>query len=618
MSTHLITLPAPAPAPSDRPIVVDELVMSDGSTFGQFSLGSIRISRTNRKRFDAEKLAQLSASIKAKGVAQPILIRPVTPTAKEPQQFEIVAGERRFRASVMAELERIPAISRTLSDHDALELQILENLQREDPHPQEEAEGYQQLMMSHGYTADQLAERLNKSRSYIYGRLKLCALTLEVREQFLDNIDVLPASTALLIARIPVPKLQTKALGEILKPQHGNEPMSVRAARNWIEARYTLALDQARFEPGDGKLLAKAGSCARCPKRTGNDPVLYPDVDKNICTDPDCFAEKNAAHDERIIRIATKENVPVLEGAEATATLGDLTSVFGDAGLWKLDRLAPNVDRMALLSAVLSESQLPPAKAIVKLDNGKVRKLYDKANLQQAAEKAGVCLSKEAWDAQQATAAAAPTAIAKREREEEAAAARVARLDRAKRETATRVAIYRQFRHRGIGGLTIESLRALAKLMVSEHSIPDDLIGDLYPFEDRSDHGVCAYIDQAGAGEVQTLMLDMLLGECLGVETWQLVRGDEIESDEGYKTLLTIAAHEEMHASDEPLGAGQVEGQTTNRSKITLKPRPTSSEAAEEPQGGAHAPEGPVVKVKQKRVVPAAQWPFPSTKNQSI
>jgi ParB/RepB/Spo0J family partition protein len=181
--------------------------------YGQFQIEHLRPSPDNRKRFNEQALQELAASIATMGVAQAILIRPVTPTADRPEPFEIDAGERRCRASKIAGKSTILALCRQLSDLDAAKIRILENLQREDPHPMEEAEGYQLLMLQHGFTADQLVDEIKKSRAYVYARLKLCALTTEVREQFMD--DKLSAATALLIARIPNPKLQVRAAREV-------------------------------------------------------------------------------------------------------------------------------------------------------------------------------------------------------------------------------------------------------------------------------------------------------------------------------------------------------------------------------------------------------------------
>lgn len=131
--SKLVALSAPVvPVPADRVIVVDELV-TDG--YKHLPTFEIRISPTNRKRFDLEALQRLSANVKQVGILQPILVRPVKPTANDPQHFEIVAGERRFRAAILAELPLVPVLVRALSDAEAAEIQLLENVQREDPHP---------------------------------------------------------------------------------------------------------------------------------------------------------------------------------------------------------------------------------------------------------------------------------------------------------------------------------------------------------------------------------------------------------------------------------------------------------------------------------------------------
>lgn len=320
MTDALTLLPPPqVPAVTEQAIVVDELVTNAGE-FGYFNLADVRISYTNRKRFSQVKLDELAASIKAKGVAQPILIRPVEPTAEAPEKYEIVAGERRFRASIIAGLVTIPAMLRNLSDVEALELQILENLQRDDPHPLEEAEGYERLMLERNYDVDQLAEKLNKSRSYVYGRLKLCALTTSVREQFLD--DKFSAATALLIARIPNPALQVKAAKEVSATNWDGSPLSYRAQRDILRNRFMLDLKNAVFQIKDAALLSDVGSCVECPKRSGNQPDAFEgEKHEHLCTDPDCFAEKTAAHAKKARRMAEERGQTVISGAEAKSIM---------------------------------------------------------------------------------------------------------------------------------------------------------------------------------------------------------------------------------------------------------------------------------------------------------
>lgn len=153
------------------------------TTPNSLALEAIVASKTNpRKHFDAAALKELAESIAKHGVLQAILVRPNGADGK----FELVAGERRWRAAKLAQLDRIPVTVRELSDTEALELQVVENLQRTDLHPLEEAEGYESLMKcqhadGRTYTADEIAAKVGKSRSYVYSRLKYTALCKEAR-----------------------------------------------------------------------------------------------------------------------------------------------------------------------------------------------------------------------------------------------------------------------------------------------------------------------------------------------------------------------------------------------------------------------------------------------------
>lgn len=129
-----------------------------------------------RKVFDKEAIGELCDSIKEHGILQPIILR------KKGTTYEIVAGERRFRAAKLAGLDELPAIVRDLSDEETMELAILENLQREDLTPIEEAEAYHKLMDNLKMTQEQLAFRLGKSRSHIANHIRLLGLPEKVRE----------------------------------------------------------------------------------------------------------------------------------------------------------------------------------------------------------------------------------------------------------------------------------------------------------------------------------------------------------------------------------------------------------------------------------------------------
>ena len=132
-----------------------------------------------RRSFAESALAELAASIREKGIIQPLILRK---NPRDPQGYEIVAGERRWRAAQRAQLHEVPAIVRELDDTEVLELAIIENIQRADLNAIEEAAGYRQLMDRFGHTQEKLAEALGKSRSHIANLLRLLTLPESVME----------------------------------------------------------------------------------------------------------------------------------------------------------------------------------------------------------------------------------------------------------------------------------------------------------------------------------------------------------------------------------------------------------------------------------------------------
>ena len=242
---------------------------------------TIRVARigaspTNpRKHFDQAALDELAESIRRHGVLQPILVRPNPDRMRGPrEEFEIVSGERRWRAAQAAELREIPALVRELGDAEVLEIQVIENLQRADLHPLEEAEGYEALHQRHSYTVADIAAKVGKSERYVYARMKLCALCEKARKAFYAG--KLTPTTALLVARIPDAGLQAKATAEITEVRwQGADPMSARQASEHIQRTYMLRLATAPFSTTDVELVPEAGPCTTCPKRTGNAGVGF-------------------------------------------------------------------------------------------------------------------------------------------------------------------------------------------------------------------------------------------------------------------------------------------------------------------------------------------------------
>lgn len=280
-----------------------------------------------RKTFDATKLAELAESIRTSGLHSPVLLRPLPPSRLEDTfrnrgddnplpTYELVTGERRLRASLQAGMAEIPALVRELTDPEVIEIQVIENLQRDDLTALEEAEGYEHLMKANSLSADEVAERIGKSRSYVYSRLKLLDLCTEARDAV--RAGQLDASKALLLARVPTHKLQLRGLKEFVHQDHQGDTMSARAAASWLRNNLMLRLETAVFDIKDAKLLPEAGACAQCPKRTGANPELFSDVDSaDVCTDTTCFHDKVEAHTQQIIEKAKKRGQTVIDGEEA-------------------------------------------------------------------------------------------------------------------------------------------------------------------------------------------------------------------------------------------------------------------------------------------------------------
>ena len=137
-----------------------------------------------RRAFPGEPLAELAASIREKGIIQPLIVR-AHPT--QTGDFEIVAGERRWRAAQIAQMHELPVIVRSYTDIEALEVAIIENIQRADLNPIDEAAGFRQLIDRFGHTQDQLATVLGKSRSHISNQMRLLTLPADVQSYLADG-----------------------------------------------------------------------------------------------------------------------------------------------------------------------------------------------------------------------------------------------------------------------------------------------------------------------------------------------------------------------------------------------------------------------------------------------
>ncbi len=170
-----------------------------------------------RQNFEETELQDLADSIKEHGVIQPIILRKT-----EDDFYEIIAGERRFRASKIANLTEIPAIVRKFSDNDALEIAIIENVQRSDLSPTEEARGYQRLMKEFSYTQEIVAKKVGKSRAHIANLLRLLTLPEKVRE-YLDSKQISMGHARAIINSINPEELAKKIIAKGLNVRDAEE-----------------------------------------------------------------------------------------------------------------------------------------------------------------------------------------------------------------------------------------------------------------------------------------------------------------------------------------------------------------------------------------------------------
>lgn len=269
----------------------NQIVISQAE-YRDLPLTQLRESPTNpRRRFDVRGMEELAASIRSQGILQPLLVRP-----QPDDLYEVVAGARRLRASLMAERETAPVRIVFLSDAEAIEAQAIENLQREEIHPLEEALAYKNMLELDPtrFSVAGIAEKVGKTPAYITQRLRLTELIDGVAQAFLE--DQIGVGHALEIAKLQ-PGEQERAFSASFRETWTGSTntrvlLPVRALLTWIEQNILLDLSHVAFDKADENLLPEAGSCATCPKRTGFNTLLFGDGGADSCTDASCFNAK--------------------------------------------------------------------------------------------------------------------------------------------------------------------------------------------------------------------------------------------------------------------------------------------------------------------------------------
>ncbi len=260
-------------------------------------LSNLRESPTNpRKHYSESSIQELALNIKAIGIIEPLVVRPIM-DGDDILFYEIICGSRRFRASTVASIETVPCVIRYLTDDQVFDIQISENLQREDVSPLDECDAYQTLMSKKHMSMQDIAYKFGKSDEYIFSRLRLINLIKEGRD-YLEN-GIIPITAAIKIASLNQDQ-QNEAIKRTIIPVNvdgQDKPLfsGLRDLKHFLDTNVTVPLKFADFDTNDANLCPMAGSCGNCPKRTGHG--LFQDlVDSDKCLDSNCYNEKHIAH----------------------------------------------------------------------------------------------------------------------------------------------------------------------------------------------------------------------------------------------------------------------------------------------------------------------------------
>jgi len=348
-------------------------------------LASLRPTPNNR---DCGDLKDLAASIAQVGIVEPLVVRPL-PDEDGQEVYELVVGNRRARAAASVGETDVPCIVRVLSDQQAAEMSLIENIQRADIHPMEEAVAFERLSKEHRLTAEEIAAKVGKAVAYVYGRMKLTALCPKARSMFLA--DKLTAALALLVARIPDAKMQAEAAERIATGRYpGAEPMSLREATEYVQREHMQALSSASFNVADAHLVAGAGACSVCPKRTGNQAALFSDVKgKDVCTDVACFKSKQDADWVERTKIAARDGQRVLTDKETKKIFPYRSDRVADGtGLVALDERCYS-DPKGRTFGQIAGKKLELDITIARDPEGRVRELVKKTDLTAAIKDSG-------------------------------------------------------------------------------------------------------------------------------------------------------------------------------------------------------------------------------------
>lgn len=256
-----------------------------------------------RRSYDETKMEELVASIKEQGIIEPLVVRPLNGNGT----FEIVVGHRRYNAASLANLEVVPVVVRELTDEEVLEIQVVENSQREDPNPIDEALGFKRLLDTGHYNAETIATKIGHSISYVLGRLRLLYIPEEAQEMLMSGEVSL--GHALLLTRYRHASDQENLLAIITE----DTGITVKEAESRLE-RMSPSLEEAEFN---------CKECEACQYRSRNQTNLFPQLEEasDDCMDIQCYKEKTYAHYQSIVDERAEQGFKILMDPEEVEKL---------------------------------------------------------------------------------------------------------------------------------------------------------------------------------------------------------------------------------------------------------------------------------------------------------
>ena len=345
-----------------------------------------------RKTFNRQNLKDFTSHIKSRGIKEPLILR-----VGDDGRFQAVVGERRRRAALASGMEYVPArVWQDVSDLEALELQLAIDGQREEVHPLEEADAFQLLHRQHGRTLEQIAKKTGRSVGFIVQRMRLCLLGPVAREAFLAG--QISERVALLLTTLPDLSGQDAASRVLVadSKQRG-ESIPVSAARQYLQQHFMLPLYRAAFSITDAALVAEAGPCSTCQKRTGAQRELFPEANtQDQCMDPPCYQKKVAADWRQRTECTRDCGGLVLQGSESKKMFLPGGALRQETEYVDLAAKVPEDPKGRSYAQLLTGTKLP-VPTLARDREGRPHELVPRTAAGDQAPKLAPSLGKDGW-----------------------------------------------------------------------------------------------------------------------------------------------------------------------------------------------------------------------------